>query len=164
MSGFVRRRLSDERGVVGGFEALPFGILVFVVGLLLLVDGWAVVDAKLAVSAAAREATRTFVESGSGSTQAAAAAGEAAALDAVLAQQAHPGAIEVRWEEPVRLERCAPVTAVVRQRVALVNLPWIGGIGPGAITVEGRHREVVDPYRDGVPGTEDGLVESGPCG
>jgi Mg2+/Co2+ transporter CorC len=43
---------SDE-GVVGGLEALPFGLLIFVVGALLIANVWAVVDAKLAVSAAA---------------------------------------------------------------------------------------------------------------
>lgn len=56
-------RWRDESGFVGGFEALPFGFLVFVAGTLLLVNAWAVFDSHLAASAAAREAVRSFVES-----------------------------------------------------------------------------------------------------
>ena len=43
-------------------EVIPFGVLTFVVGALLIANAWAVVDAKMAVSAAAREATRAYVE------------------------------------------------------------------------------------------------------
>jgi hypothetical protein len=53
-----RDRLRDEGGAVGGLEVLPFGLLIFVVGILLVVNAWAVVDAKLAAEAAAREAAR----------------------------------------------------------------------------------------------------------
>ena len=52
----------DERGQAGGVEALPFGLLIFVVGALLVASAWVVVDAKLAVVSAAREAARTYVE------------------------------------------------------------------------------------------------------
>jgi hypothetical protein len=50
---------------MAGIEALPFGFLVLVAGSLLLANAWAVVDAKFAASAAAREAVRVYVESGS---------------------------------------------------------------------------------------------------
>ena len=40
----------------------PFGLLIFVVGSLLIANAWAVVDAKFATDAAARQAVRTFVE------------------------------------------------------------------------------------------------------
>ena len=62
----MRRRCADERGAVGGIEVLPLGMLVLVVGTLLVVNAWAVVDAKLAASAAAREAARAYVEAGDG--------------------------------------------------------------------------------------------------
>ena len=52
----VRRR---EQGFVAGGEVLPFGVLIFVLGTLLLVNAWAVIDAKFAVSSASREAART---------------------------------------------------------------------------------------------------------
>ena len=41
---------------------LPFGLLTFVVGTLLVANAWGVVDAKLAVTSAAREAVRAYVE------------------------------------------------------------------------------------------------------
>ena len=56
------RRCRGDAGQVGGIEALPFGLLVFVVGALLIANAWAVVDAKFATDAAARQAVRTFVE------------------------------------------------------------------------------------------------------
>ena len=52
---------------------LPFGVLIFVVGSLLIANAWAVVDAKLATTAAAREAARAYVESGSAAAGAGAA-------------------------------------------------------------------------------------------
>ena len=58
----ARGRAGGDGGQVGGIEALPFGLLVFVVGALLVANAWAVVDAKLAVDAAARQATRHYVE------------------------------------------------------------------------------------------------------
>ena len=56
-------RLRGDAGQVGGIEALPFGLLIFVAGSLLIANAWAVVDAKFATDAAARQAVRTFVES-----------------------------------------------------------------------------------------------------
>ncbi|MGV3758684.1 MAG: hypothetical protein ACO1PW_03960 [Actinomycetota bacterium] len=50
--------LRGDRGQVAGIEAIPFGLLIFVLGGLLLANAWAVVDAKLATDAAAREAVR----------------------------------------------------------------------------------------------------------
>ena len=43
----MRQRASGDAGQVGGFEALPFGVLIFVVGVLLITNAWAVIDAKL---------------------------------------------------------------------------------------------------------------------
>ena len=57
------RRARGDAGQVGGFEALPFGVLIFVLGALLVTNAWAVIDAKLAATAAAREAARVYVES-----------------------------------------------------------------------------------------------------
>ena len=61
----------SDAGMVGGIEALPFGLLVFVVGALLVANAWAVVDAKFAVDAAARQATRSYVEAEVGGARAA---------------------------------------------------------------------------------------------
>src|SRR5262249_31189481 len=71
--GAGRSRGRDDRGQIGDIEALPFGILIFVVGTLLVLNVWSVIDAKLATDAAATQAARTFVEAdvGNGTTQAA---------------------------------------------------------------------------------------------
>ena len=46
----LRRLWRDERGQVGNVEVLPFGVLIFVVGALLVSNAWAVIDARMAVA------------------------------------------------------------------------------------------------------------------
>jgi len=141
----VRR---DEAGFVGGFEVLPFGFLVFIAGSLLLTNAWAVVDGKLAASAAAREAPRAYVE--------AATAAEASALatDAALATidgHGHdPARAEVHWPDGAVWGRCERTTIEVRYRVPTISVPFVGAFGGGFIETSARHSEVVDPYRSGL--------------
>lgn len=137
-----------EAGFVGGFEALPFGFLVFVAGTLLLANAWAVVDAHVAADAAATEAVRTFVEA-SGDGGAAIAAGEQAALDAIEGQGKSAGRTTIAWEG-AELVRCQPVTATVTYRVPTIAVPWLGSFGGGVVTTSARHTEVVDPWRSGL--------------
>ena len=138
---------SPERGQAGGIEALPFGLLVFVVGALLVASAWAVVDTKLAVVSAAREAARTYVEADDRE-----AATEAASLAATEAMANHGrrGPAEVTFQEPPAFTRCAVVTVRVAYQVPAVPLPWIGGLG--SIEVSARHSERIDPFRNGLPG------------
>ena len=154
----IERPSTDESGVVGGLEVLPFGFLVFVAGTLLIASAWGVVDAKIAASAAAREATRAFVESTAGSTAGATADAERAAEEAVTGHGRDPARMTVRSEGPLVLQRCAPATFVVTYRVRTVSLPWIGGFGNGFVSASARHREVVDPFRDDVPAAPGGLA------
>ena len=154
----LRRRLHDERGAVGGLEVLPFGLLVFVVGALLVANAWGVIDAKVAASASAREAVRTFVESDAGSTDAAWREALAAAHETMAG---HGRSVDRREFHPTGvLQRCGPVSVEVSYRVPAIALPWIGGFGPGVVVARGRHAEIVDPYRDGVPVDAAGS----PCG
>lgn len=140
-----------ERGAVGGLEAIPFGLLVFVVGVLLIANAWAVVDAKLAVDAAAREAVRTYVESGGGSDGERAAV--AAAREALEGHGRDPArlVLDIRLPDGIGFRRCTPVVVRASYEVPAVPLPWIGGFGDG-IDVAARHSERVDPFRDGVEG------------
>ena len=154
MTGSVVRRWRDEAGFVGGFEALPFGFLVFVVGVALLVNAWGVIDAKLATSAAAREAARAFVESEAGGSEQAMAEARSAAAAAIEGHKADVGRWDLRSEGRADLRRCARVTLVVSYDVPTFRLPWIGGFGGSVITATGRHSEVVDPYRDGLATTK----------
>lgn len=147
-----RRR--DESGFVGGFEALPFGFLVFVAGSLLLTNAWAVFDSHLAASAAAREAVRAFVESG-GSTTDALTVGEEAADEALEGHGKDRSRATIEWDG-AELVRCQPVTVTVTYDVPLVAVPWVKAFGDGLLRTSARHTEVVDPYATG--GEVDGFV------
>lgn len=136
----------SERGVVGGIEAIPFGLLIFVSGALLVANAWAVVDAKMATESASREATRLLVES-DGRVGAAREVGEAAFESHVghrnrLQFQANIGG-QAGTEG---FERCARVSVTFTYTTPALSVPLIGGWGSG-ITVTSTHSEIVDPYR-----------------
>jgi Mg2+/Co2+ transporter CorC len=150
-----RDRDRADDGQVGGVEALPMGVLIFVLAVLFLANIWAVVDAKMAVDSAAREATRRYVEAPDGAgAEADAVSSGLAALDA---HGRDPSRAEVRLESLVTpdgraaYERCARATFSASYRVPALSLPLIGGYGRG-FEVRSRHSELVDPFRDGVPG------------
>ena len=152
----MKRARRDESGQMAGMEVLPFGLLTFVVGALLVANAWAVIDAKIAVSAAAREATRAFVE---------------APVDGdplAMAETAARSAIEGAGRDPAQLvltpleatfARCETVSFEASYQIPAIRLPWFGGVGDG-FTATARHAEVVDPYRTGVPRTVNGCVST----
>lgn len=150
----------DDGGQVGGIEALPFGLLIFAIGTLLVVNAWGVIDAKLAVDAAAREATRSFVEAdvvdraGTGPAELRAVD---AGLEALAAHGRDPRRGRVALtalaapDGSATYVRCARATFTAGYTVPALSLPWIGGFGR-AFEIESSHSELVDPFRDGVPG------------
>ena len=50
ISTAVRRRVSDDRGLLGGADILLFGIIAFVVTGLVIINIWNAVDSALVVS------------------------------------------------------------------------------------------------------------------
>lgn len=136
-------RRGDD-GLVGGVDGLVFGVLVFVFGTLVVVNAWGVVDAKSTVVGAAREAARAFVEAPDATS--AVRAARHAADEAVRAMGRDPARAGLEVTGVFR--RCGRVTATVRYDLALRAVPVLGLAGR-AITVSGRHSEVVDPYRSG---------------
>lgn len=144
----TRRLRRDEAGQFAGVEVLPFGLLVFVVGVLIVANAWAVIDAKLAVVSAAREATRAYVESPPDTDPAARA--EAAARSALEGAGRDPARLTLTALE-ADFSRCGQVRYEARYPVPLLTLPFVGGYGEGFIATA-RHGEIVDPYRSGVPG------------
>jgi hypothetical protein len=144
-------RARGDAGQVGGIEAIPFGLLVFVVGSLLIANAWAVVDAKFATDAAARQAVRTFVEG----TDPAAARQDAvdAGLAAIDGHGRDPARASVQPVADAVLERCERVTFEAEYDVPALSLPFIGGFGGGPFHVRSTHSELVDPFRSGVPGS-----------
>jgi hypothetical protein len=145
----MRRHRFGEAGQAGGVEALAFGFLVLVVGALLAANVWGAVDARTAADAAAREAARAYVEASSGDD--AATAARQAARDAVVAVGRSPDRMTLMLRADAAFARCTRVTSEVRYAVPLIRVPWVGSAGR-AVTVVGRHSEMVDPFRSAVPG------------
>lgn len=117
------------------------------VGILVVANAWAVIDAKMAASAAAREAVRAYVETRAGDDPIA------------RARSAADSAIQGVGRDPRKLtlvpvdasfERCAEVTFEARYPIPLLTIPLIGRFGSG-FTAVSRHSEIVDPFRDAVP-------------
>ncbi len=143
---------------------LPFGVLVFVIGTLLVANAWAVVDARMATDAAAREATRRYVEAevtGAGGAAAAEADAVAAGFAALESFGRDPEAATVALTGLASPDggyaRCARATFTATYRVPALTLPWVGGYGDG-FTVTSTHSELVDPFRNGVPGSAEGCA------
>jgi hypothetical protein len=141
---------------VAGIEAIPFGLLTFVVGALFVANAWAVIDAKMAVSAAAREATRAFVEAPVDAD--ALALADAAARSAIQGAGRDPDEL-VLTALDATFARCETVRFQASYQIPAIHVPWLGGFGSG-FTVVARHAEVVDPYRTGVPRTVNGCVST----
>jgi len=136
----------DERGQIGGAEAVAFGVLVLVLGMLGAATAWAVVDTKVAAASAAREAARSYVESD----------GSATAWDeaASRGREAFAG----HGRDPTHLElprpsggfaRCGPVTVTASTALELPRIPGVRALAR-RVTVRASHTEVVDPYRAGL--------------
>jgi hypothetical protein len=132
---------------VAGIESVPFGLLVLVVGILLIAHTWAVVDAKFVATAAAREATRAYVES-SGRDDAMGAARRAAA-DAVERSGRSAGSLDLR-QAAAGFGRCIHSRFELSVRVPMVGVPWRSK--RPSVVVRAGQQEVVDPYRDGLAG------------
>ena len=135
--------MAGDRGVAGGADVLLFGLLVFVVTSLVVVNVWAVIDASLAVSAAARQGARTYVES----------APEEAwpnahlAMREVMASYGRDDSAMGTSAPTVVFERCAAVEITASYDIPLLSLPPFFEIG--TTTVEATHSELIDPYRSG---------------
>jgi Flp pilus assembly protein TadG len=148
----------DDGGQVAGIEGLIFGVLIFVLGSFLVINLWAVIDARLAADVGAREAARAFVEGrnlGDAKDQAIAAAQEA------MEGYGRPiPDTAVSFSPDNVFERCARVTITVTYQLPGVLTPVFGSFGQG-VTVYGRHTELVDPLRNNVGSSDQ---ELGLCG
>lgn len=152
----LRRAHADQAGLSAGAEALVFGVLVFVVGTILALNGWAVLDADFAVNAAAREAVRTVVEAGDAPHEDTVAALHAVAVETMAGHGKDGAAATVEVvDDPfgggARVQRCARVTVEVRYPVQGIRLPLLGS-WTTPITAVGQHSEIIDPYRSGLQG------------
>jgi hypothetical protein len=141
---------ADDRGQVAGIEAIPFGILVFVIGTLIVANAWGVIDAKFAVTSAARAGVRAYAEAPNGAVAAERARG--AANEAIRGHRRDPERLGFAVDTDGPFARCTRVVATASYRLPIIRVPWLGSIGRG-FTVRASRSEVVDPYRDGLNGT-----------
>jgi hypothetical protein len=144
-------RLRGEGGAVGGVEILPLAAVIFLAGMLVVANLWALIEARLSVVSAAREAVRTYVEAPDHDSGWAGA--EVAAVRVMGPRSAEPGRfdLELAEDDPGRFSRCSRIVVRARYRVPALTVPWLGGLGQG-VEVTGTATEVVDPYRDGLAG------------
>ncbi|MEA3215504.1 MAG: hypothetical protein QOJ19_1660 [Acidimicrobiia bacterium] len=139
---------------MGGVEMLPLGILIFAVGALVVLNLWALVDAKLAVSSASREAIRTMSESSA--VESGMVSGDAAARRVISEGGRNLERFAMSWTtadgsaDARELSRCLRLVARASYRVPAVAVPWVGALG--SVEVTAASSELVDPYRDGLPG------------
>ncbi len=145
-----RRRCRGDAGQVGGMEVLPLGFLVFIAGTLLIANAWGVIDAKLAVTSAAREAARAYVEAPDLATATTAANQRAQETLTAYGRDGNRAQVNA----PVAVDghaRCARITVTVSYDVPAIAIPFIGGFGDLA-PVTSTYTELVDPFRDGLSG------------
>jgi hypothetical protein len=138
-------RMSDERGVVAGSDMLLFGFLAFVLSSLVIVNVWTAIDASLAVSSAAREGARAYVEADPNTAWAQA---QARMSDVMEDYGRTRGAVPPNPPDIARYERCAVVTITAEYDVALISLPLFGEFG-SLTRIDASHSERIDPYRSG---------------
>lgn len=144
-------RCRGEHGQVAGIEVLPFGLLMFIIGMLMVANAWGVVDANLATTTAAREGVRAYVEAPSAAEARDRAVGAAAAAILGYGRSPFSTRVDVETIGGRGWQRCALAIVTVRHAVPLLSLPFIGRFGH-AFDVVSRQSEVVDPYRNGVEG------------
>lgn len=145
--GWLTRRLKDDRGLAGGGDVLIFGFVMIVFTALVIINGWIAIDTSLAVSAAAREGARTFVES----DEAAAHGDSIAAMNQVMIEYGHANptatmtpAITIDGDA---FQRCAVVTTTASVDIDLLSVPFFGAFGTH--TISATHNERIDPFRSG---------------
>ena len=151
--------LRDDTGALG-VGAIALGILTFAMGALLMANAWAVIDARVAVTSAAREGVRAFVVSPDESS---AEANMHTAIDQTLVGYGRdPSSSDVPTVTG-DFARCEWITVRVTYDVPTIVL---GGLGNwGTITTTGEYTEIMDPYRSGleVPDDPDDVEGAGEC-
>jgi hypothetical protein len=143
----------DQSGQIAGIEAIAFGFLVLVIGVLVISQAWGVIDAKTAAREAALEGARTYVTANVSDAVDADSLATAAA-QSTLADFGYAPVVGTGDRLAAgSFERCSVVTWEVSVRVPAFRLPWISG-GPSFFTASAFESERVDPYRSGVPGAD----------
>ncbi|MEZ5320650.1 MAG: hypothetical protein R2698_00920 [Microthrixaceae bacterium] len=153
-SGRRRVRRCDESGQAAGLETVPMGVLVFVTGVLLAVNAWAVVDTRTGLDSAAYSYLRAYT--------AASTRGEAVAAGIAAATASMGGrtaTTRLRIEAPAEpFGPCLPATVTLRMTVPAVRVPFLGTLGETTVTAT--ETDMVQPYGRARP---DQPEQESPC-
>ena len=136
---------SSDAGYGGGGEVIPLGVLIFVMGTLMVTNLWAAIDTKMATNGAAREAARVVAESDGGNTQ----LGKDAAVASLVTHGRDPAQLgyTVDYGAAGKWSPCARAKVEVTYPLALINIPIVGIVAGGPVTIRSTHSEIIDPYR-----------------
>ena len=139
----------SEDGFVAGAESLVFGVLIFVLGTIMVLNAWSALDARFAAAAAAREAVRAVVDAPHDADLVQVA--DSAAEIAFAGHGRDPDDLEVVWVgDPAgpQRARCGEVRFRVETAVDVVLLPrWNS---PPSFRVSALHAELIESYRAGI--------------
>ncbi len=134
-------RSLDDGGFVAGGEVLILAVTVMALGALLIVELWSVLDTRIAVDDAAREAARAYVEAPD--RESAVSSARRTALE-ILDGRGRLGEITTTIENLAR-SRCDRIAITVKAQVPRLVVPGVGSAG--SYEVVGHHSELIDPYR-----------------
>lgn len=149
------RSVRSESGQAAGVESVPFGILVFVGGMLLVVNVWAVVDTRAALDSAARDYLRAYTSSpDSASARQRGGAAAHRSLDGRSSSE------HLRIVDPAGpFGPCRPATVTLELEVRSLHAPFIGSIGTSVVSTT--QTELVQPFADAID--EGSPTQRTPC-
>ena len=143
----MRLRHRGDRGMVAGGEALAFGTLVLLVGALVLVNVWSVVETRSAVDAAAREYLRAYTRAEHWDD--ALAAGDWA-VRTTLAERGTPlGGLRIDPPAAAGFGPCGRAAVTLTATVPAARLPLVGELS--ATEVQVTHAELIGAHEEVTP-------------
>ena len=144
MSAAGRR---DERGMVAGGESLALGTLILLVGALVLVNVWSVVETRTAIDAAAREYLRAYTRSDDQRT--AMAAGDWAARMTLTARGTPLRDLRIDVPRPDQFGPCGRAQVTLTAIVPAARLPLLGELSAAEVAVT--HSELIGAHEEVTP-------------
>ena len=132
--------------VLGG-EALAFGTLVLLVGALVLVNVWSVIETRTAVDAAAREYLRTYTRAED--RAAALAAGERATRVTLFARGTPLRDLRISAPTAEQFGPCGRAEVTLTATVPAARLPLLGELSATAVRVT--HAELIGAHHAMTP-------------
>jgi hypothetical protein len=140
-----RSRAFDERGVVGGADAVAFGMLILVVSSLIAINAWQVIAAKSSAQQQAKSAATRLsrVQSGTEFTV------QLASISSQLGDDTTLAVLDDTTRRPVRrIARCQRIVVEVTTTVTTQRIPFVEATAKSR-QVRATATAVVAPFTNG---------------